>query len=167
MPIPAGYTSAQIVQAVPVPSGVIQVVSAFKTDTFATTSTSYVDVTGLSVTITPTLNTSKILVIANMFCGANSARTCAQLVRGATAIGNNTVVTNTAYGFVADDTSRLAQRQFQALPITILDSPATTSATTYKLQILNDGAVTSTVNKWELNTGFGGSSSITVMEVLA
>ena len=76
-------------------------------------------------------------------------------------------MTNAAYGFMSDDTSRLAQRAFNALPITILDSPATTSATTYKLQILNDGSVTSTVNKWELNTGFGGSSSITVMEVLA
>lgn len=151
----------------PTASKIAQVVSAFKTDTFATTSTSYVDVTGLSVTITPTLNTSTILVIANMFCGSFGSRTCAQLLRGATAIGNNTVVTQPSYGFMADDTSRLAQRAFNALPITILDSPATTSATTYKLQILNDGGSTGTVNKWELNTGFGGSSSITVMEVLA
>ena len=161
------YDGAAWATVGPAASKIAQVISTFKTNTFATTSTSYVDVTGLSVTITPTLNTSTILVIANMFCGANSARTCAQLVRGSTAIGNNTVVTNAAYGFMADDTSRLAQRAFNALPITILDSPATTSATTYKLQILNDGAATSTVNKWELNTGFGGSSSITVMEVLA
>ena len=44
---------------------IIQVIQTVKTDTFSTTSTSYVDVTGLSVSITPSSSSNKILVIAN------------------------------------------------------------------------------------------------------
>ena len=42
--------------------GVIQVKSTTKTDTFTTNSTSFTDITGLSVSITPTISDSKILV---------------------------------------------------------------------------------------------------------
>ena len=42
---------------------VIQVASTSKTDPFSTSSTSFVDVTGLSVSITPTSTSSKILVL--------------------------------------------------------------------------------------------------------
>jgi hypothetical protein len=52
------------VPAARLPAGsVLQVVSTVKTDTFTTVSSSYVDVTGLSVSITPTSATSKILVL--------------------------------------------------------------------------------------------------------
>ena len=46
--------------------GIIQVKSVIKTDTFTTDSTSYTDVTGLSVSITPTRSDSKILVMVTM-----------------------------------------------------------------------------------------------------
>ena len=60
-PVVAGATSA--VQA---SSGkVLQVVSTTKTDTFSTASTTFVDLTGLSVSITPTSTSSKILVLVN------------------------------------------------------------------------------------------------------
>ena len=49
--------------------GIVQCVSTTKTDTFTTTSTSFVDVTGLSATITPKFSTSKILV---MYAGCAS-----------------------------------------------------------------------------------------------
>ena len=42
--------------------GIIQVVSAYKGDNFSTSSTTFVDITGLSATITPKFSTSKILV---------------------------------------------------------------------------------------------------------
>ena len=48
---------------------IIQVVSTNKLDTFTSNSTSPVDVTGLSVTLTPTLATSKVLIFA-MISGA-------------------------------------------------------------------------------------------------
>ena len=45
------------------PAGsVLQVVQTVKTDTFATTSTSFVDITGVSVAITPSSTSSKILI---------------------------------------------------------------------------------------------------------
>ena len=44
---------------------ILQVVSTFKNDTFSTTSSSYVDVTGLSVAITPSATSSKILILSN------------------------------------------------------------------------------------------------------
>ena len=49
-----------------IPGSTVQVVQSTKTDVFSTTSTSYTDVTGLSVSISPKFSTSKILVIGNM-----------------------------------------------------------------------------------------------------
>ena len=48
---------------------VLQVLSATKTDTFSTTSTSFVDVPDLSITITPAASTSKLLVMADVKLG--------------------------------------------------------------------------------------------------
>ena len=58
-----GTGAATIHSDVVFPAGhVLQVVSTTKTDFFSTTSTTYVDVTGLSATITPSSTSSKILV---------------------------------------------------------------------------------------------------------
>ena len=51
---------------------VLQVLSTAKIDTFSSSSTSYVDVTGLSVAITPQFSTSKILVMAQINAGLSS-----------------------------------------------------------------------------------------------
>ena len=51
---------------------VIQVVSTTKTNTFTTASASYVDITGLSVSITPKETASKILILFGV-CGSNSS----------------------------------------------------------------------------------------------
>jgi hypothetical protein len=45
---------------------VLQVVQTTKTDTFTTTSTSFTDVTGLSVSITPSSASSKILIFSEI-----------------------------------------------------------------------------------------------------
>jgi hypothetical protein len=65
MPIPSGYTSGQVVQAVPVPSGILQVVTGTTSTTVSTTSTSYVT-TNLTATITPSSTSSKILIFASV-----------------------------------------------------------------------------------------------------
>ena len=49
--------------------GIIQVVSATKTDTFSATANQTVDITGLSVTITPKFSSSKILINYNITAG--------------------------------------------------------------------------------------------------
>jgi hypothetical protein len=150
---------------------VLQVVTAFKSDTFTTNSATYTDITGLSVTITPTLNTSKIYVIASV-TGAGTqgqAPGMCQILRGATVIGSGDTAGSRVSGFAALGRSGGATEMASAV-INYLDSPATTSATTYKVQTnALDSANTVFVNRCESNTDSGsrvrGSSTITVMEI--
>jgi hypothetical protein len=68
--------------------GVVQVKSATKTDTFTTSSTSYVDVTGLTVSITPTSASNKVFVLVSTTGAGTNGTNIAylQLVRDSTAI---------------------------------------------------------------------------------
>ncbi len=66
---------------------ILQVVQATKTDTFTTTSTSFTDVTGVTVDITPAATSSKILIIASIQVGGSSTvREALKLVRDSTDI---------------------------------------------------------------------------------
>ena len=152
-------------------SKVGQVLSTALTTTFTTSSTSFTDITGLSVAITPTLNTSKILVmvqlVASQDVGVNQA--AARLVRDSTAIdigdaaGSRTQALNQVRGQATDTPIVLAA--------TFLDSPATTSATTYKVQGKVFTSGTFYVNRSSGDTNAQESprtaSTITVMEILA
>jgi hypothetical protein len=144
-------------------SKIAQVVSTTKTDAFSTTSTSLVDVTGMSVSITPTSATSTILVLTGLALGASgSTRSFAQLLRGATSIATST-------GFaLSNQTSVTYGLDFQSqyVSIAFIDSPATTSATTYKFQMKVDTG-TGYVNAQGGATGHGNVSTLTVMEILA
>jgi hypothetical protein len=142
---------------------IAQVVSTTKTDAFSTTSTSYVDVTGMSVSITPTSATSTILVITGLALSAGAARGYAQLVRGATNIAIST-------GFAtSNQTSVVYENNYQTQYVSIahVDSPATTSATTYKFQVKADSGSTCFVNAQAGATSHGNVSTLTVMEILA
>ena len=71
---------------------ILQIVQATKTDTFSDTSTNFVDVTGLSVSITPTISDSKILLQCNLqFGGGLNLYAPVRLLRGSTHIGQSTV----------------------------------------------------------------------------
>jgi len=152
-------SSGQSIPKAALPTGsVLQVVQTVKTDAFSTTSTSMVDVTGLSVTITPTSATSKILV--QLTCCSMGGRTnvvtmFTQIVR------NSTFIYDPGNGWGAP-----ANDQPTGLVGTYLDSPATTSATTYKLQIRGDGAIVG-INRTASEASVKGYSSITVMEIAA
>jgi hypothetical protein len=142
-----------------------QVVTANSATLTTTNSTSYVDATGLSVSITPTLSTSKILVVCDLYTyvgglmGANSggALTFAYftITRGTTNIGSLGTV-GVYSGSLSSNDITLVDRS----PLIFLDSPNTTSATTYKVQVKANGTGTSAV------TAGVGNGSITVMEVL-
>jgi len=111
---------------------VLQVVFASTTTYVGSSTSTYVN-TGLTATITPTLNTSKILVLANHTgVGKNQINTSGafKLLRDTTSISTFSVVAKT------DDssTSMVGTSTF-----VYLDSPATTSATTYKTQIKSEG----------------------------
>ena len=151
---------------------VLQVIQALKTDTQSTSSTTYVDVTGLSVTITPTSASSKILVMIRINAIANDAAagTYFNILRGATSIVSSTAGgqadTENAWGIGGGGGMTFNDRKISSAVLDYLDSPNTTSATTYKIQFL----VTSNagyVNSWATNNDLAAVSSITVMEIAA
>lgn len=140
------------------PGIIIQVVQKFKTDAFTTTSTSYVDVTGLSVTITPKSSTSKILVIVNVPGGRTGTGGDAfvRLMRDSTAIGNGTYGSFGTYAGQYGLDTKMSSRNF-------IDSPATTSPVTYKVQVLTSGD-TIYIGTRRIND-FTVGCDITVMEI--
>ena len=130
--------------------GIIQVVQATKTDTFSTTSQSFVDITGLSATITPKFNTSKILFQYTVSFATRSSYMHFRLVRGSTPIfiadadGNRS---RTTFGtwHTNDGHHEYFTNNFSGL---FLDSPAASSATTYKIQTLvTSGGRTGYINR--------------------
>ena len=150
----------------------VQVITTTKTDTFTTSSSSFVDITGLSVTITPSSSSSRILVsFVVQVSPSNSGwfGTQAKLLRNSTDIaigdasGSNPRVTI--------DASTNVQNAVLILPFTMqwLDSPATTSPVTYKLQLRNTQSSNTVVNKSSYNGSTEQNSmvasSITVMEI--
>ena len=145
------------------PAGsVLQVVSVTKTDSFSSSSGSFVDVTGLSVAITPSSTSSKILVMATVAVGNAINNAQINLVRNGTNISQST-------GGTANDTVAMdfpSSYKLITYPIMYLDSPATTSAVTYKIQF-NPNSATAYINVRGTDSYFGATSSITLMEIAA
>jgi hypothetical protein len=141
---------------------VLQVVSATKTDTFSMTSTvTYTDVTGLSVSITPKSTSSKILVsfsITNGNAGAN--HNMFNLVRDSTNLAQPTADTYSS----TVGTSFTASSDYKVASLSHLDSPSTTSSVTYKIQAKTSGG-TLYVNRRGDTATVSSSSSIAVMEI--
>ena len=149
--------------------GVLQVVSTAKTDTFSTTSTSFTDVTGLTVSITPSSATNKVLIIAQVALGSSANGTSLRLSGG-----NATNYVGAAAGSRIQAIiggSGMAINQFQdAMTLAYLDSPATTSSTTYAVQLrVNSGTAYVNQSPTDVNSAdyARGASSITVLEVKA
>tara|TARA_Y100000389_G_C16957946_1_gene269656 strand:- start:26 stop:484 length:459 start_codon:yes stop_codon:yes gene_type:complete len=139
-----GATSAS---AVHVPGSVIQVVEGSYNTQTDISSGSYVD-SGLSVIITPKFSSSKVYVITNLQTFINGVGIIGvNIVRGSTSI----LTLQNAAGY--QDNSA------DVVSLTKLDSPATTSATTYKVQ------VNQIANSGTLRINQNGGSRITVMEI--
>jgi len=154
---------------------ILQVVSTTKDDTFTSSSTSFTDITGLSATITPSSTDSEILVLANVKGSSDNGTSASsffyRLVRGATAISVGAAAGSRTRATGALGT-RLTGSAFilHSDTVVYLDSPNTTSATTYKVQGLT-GAGTFYLNRRETDTDSSTSprtvSSITLLEVSA
>jgi len=141
--------------------GAVQVVTTNKTDNFSTSSATYVDVTGVSVSITPTSATNKVLVIVQGIvtdeAGGSGGRM--NLLRGSTNIAQSTGATNNQTLPIE------AGLNGNPFSIVFVDSPATTSATTYKIQVrINAGGSSITIGSNRLNV-YGGHTTITAIEV--
>ena len=155
---------------------VVQVLSTTKTDTFTTTSTSYTDVTGLSVSITPKSVSSKVLVLASVpFVSVSSTTTAGagiSVFRGSTNLVAPTSPSNRIPGISKLNVQGLNAGAQWIHPTTfqILDSPASISALSYNIKTLAFGAgVTSYINRMFDDSDTANSmrlvSTITVMEI--
>lgn len=144
-------------------AGILQVVSTEKTDSFSTSSTTMVDVTGVSVSITPTFTSSKVLIVVSGAVANNNASNLSSLnlVRGSTAIAQGTGGISGNQSIVAYNNNAVNNSNFG---LTYLDSPATTSATTYKLQARSNGG-TAMIGRIGLNDEWRVVTTITAMEV--
>ena len=127
------------------PSGaVLQVVQTVKTDDFSTSSTSFVDITGLSAAITPLSTSSKILVDVRIggYDVTSASTVFFNIVRGSTTLSTGTAGTGTACTFAITANADRGENATMCL----LDSPSTTSATTYKIQA-RTGGINVDINK--------------------
>lgn len=157
---------------------VLQVIQTVKTDTFSASpgKNSWTDITGLSVSITPTTSTNKILVFIDVAVGHSGTQTTGgsvvRLVRGSTPIYVGDTAGSRALAINSFPYIAAPQYTISRYSGVFLDSPATTSSTTYKYQISGESTgYTVYVNRnghdadrWEDPRV---ASSITVMEVAA
>jgi len=168
--------------------GIIQVKQAIKTDTFSTTtnpgSVSAIDIPSLSVAITPTSNSSKILIFCNVGGHVHNSMGGALLIHrsisggssgtlstGLADAGNNRLRSNFTGNLYTTDGGGALDLQLHCMSF-ILDSPATTNAVTYKAQLQklanNDlYCINRSESDNDSNDEARTTSQITVMEVSA
>ena len=157
--------------------GIIQVKSVTKTDTFANDSETFADVTGVTVTITPTRSDSKILIMYNGCASMESTNRMGH-VRIVRVVGGTTNTTiyvgdhgaTTAQARASSSFASVYNYMLQQFSGTFMDSPATTSAVTYKMQAAaGDQGYTVNIGRDHENSNeFSRArvpTSITVMEV--
>ena len=150
--------------------GVIQMKQALKTDAFSTSSTSFVDITGLSVTLTPKFSTSKFLVTYHVTVGHNTqTQNTIQLVRQVS--GSDTVINPVAYNqgtSIQFFGSSNAGWDRGVMAYQIIDSPGTASAVSYRLRTyIYSSSVIQYINRSHNSSNNTGTSVLTVMEVSA
>jgi hypothetical protein len=115
---------------------ILQVVQAVKTDGYGQNGNAWTDIPGMSLTITPSSSSSKVLIECRIgIVSLNGTFSSAfRLYRGATLIGGGDVVNSSESVFFRS--SQMVNSDHGASDgMTYLDSPATTSATTYKIQM--------------------------------
>ena len=160
--------------------GIVQVQSTTLTTNVNVTiasgaNTTFYDVSGLSVNITPKFSTSKILVMVQMNIGTDQStqRIGVRLRRDSTTIGASTETGNSNNVGTVTSLEHHRVYQSQSVNFHFLDSPSTTSQVTYKPQVAQENSGGSSmvyINRVDgnnNNTYYNGSSTITVMEVSA
>ena len=151
---------------------ILQVVQTVKTDFFSTTSSNgtYVDITGLTASITPSSSSNKILVMVSITGGSTNWANQYQLLRGSTVLGlGDDIGSNRSRSTFSSHNAVEATDSTNTSSYTYLDSPSSTSSTTYKIQLSHRSSGTAWINR-PSNTAdydwiFSGSSTITLQEV--
>ena len=179
---PPVATSTDVVMEVPAydgakvltnktPGTVLQVVQAIKQDTQTINSTSFVDVDGLSVTITPSSASSKILVLCNVSLGAQNEGGLRVVRNGSLFLGSlNGTAPSGNFATSVDDGPAYSTSSAVSM---LLDSPASTSPVTYKVQaatLYGTGRlcfINQYPASWPTYYSAGTVSTITLMEIAA
>ena len=149
--------------------GIIQVIQTIKKEQFETSTTvgsGYADITGLSATITPKFSTSKIMVEANIYNSNNNAVNFFRVLRGSTFIEQPSGTSSSGANWNAHGFSYFDHQFQDTCVIKILDSPATTSATTYKIQTACTSNVV-TINQFFNTSNYFGITTLQLYEVSA
>ena len=157
---------------------ILQVVSIFDNTQYVFSAgsqnqTIYYDVTGLTVNITPSSTSSKILILSATTVNQTSDayNIYLRLYRGSTAIALANGTGYTAAASAGFRTAGSGNYMPVTLPINFLDSPATTSSVNYNIKCCNSGGgsypsyinrMSAVASDWPQGPG---GSSITVMEI--
>tara|TARA_B100000123_G_scaffold198551_1_gene148962 strand:+ start:481 stop:1023 length:543 start_codon:yes stop_codon:yes gene_type:complete len=161
---------------VEIPGHVINVQSVNFSGTQTSTSSSFTDVTNLSITMTPKSSSSKFFVSCSMAVGCDAHFVYLRLVRNGVALqtpddtGSNRSTSHFSY---ATDVIGSSAYIILHLPAQHLDSPNTTSAVTYKVQFAtrSDTSMSAHINRTHRNLDNSGGydangvSTLTVMEI--
>jgi len=152
---------------------VLQVVQAVNNSASATSVSSWTDFPSLSASITPSSSSNKILIQYHAYLTLNNLAGMTRIIRGSTAIGigasaGNRILTTSHHMNKATD----ANHGYHGFYGQFLDSPSTTSATTYKLQLRSQGNSTCYINRSSADADEGTYSSrsistFTIFEVSA
>lgn len=146
---------------------ILQVVSQNLTTQMSTASTSYVD-SGLTASITPSATSNKILILINIGVSISGDHNgYLKLLRDSTEINSGSGGDNNSlFGVNGNSTASRYAPMMEAC--NFLDSPSTTSAITYKVQVRShSGSHTMYINRRSNDTNFGVASNITLVEVEA
>ena len=156
---------------------IIKVLQTVKTDTFSRNGSSWGDITGMNQSITPISTSSKVFVMVDLKIGADHGDSDYnfKIVRGSTDIyigdadgsKRRSSMGTGSYGKPSNTAD--GQYRLEQVSLMFLDSPSTTSATTYKVQIINVGGRTNYINRNHHNGDTAATprtaSSITLMEI--
>jgi hypothetical protein len=163
--------TSQLADANMAPGSVIQVVQATKTDTQGINASGWTSLSGLSLNITPSSTSSRILIMAQVQVGGSETlsvdaglalyRDATIVIRG-DAAGSRTR-TSTAVG-------ARARYEINSNTIAYVDSPATTSSTNYNIQIFRSGTdgtlgINREVDDGDSPSSFRTTSTLIAMEI--
>jgi len=148
---------------------ILQVQSVFEdVGTTNTTSATFVDVTNMTVDITPAATSSKIIVLCDAKFGRATGNIASmRMMRDTTVIGQGDGVGSHIFGSMGFDASAADQQQNYGIQVMLVDEPNTTSATTYKVQYLTYAGVALYLNRpgSDSSSSTYVGSSIILMEI--
>ena len=162
-----------------IPGHVVNIHNILKTDTQTSTSSSWVDITGLSITFTPKSSTNKILIQGHVTCSINyDASMSIKPVKTVNGVSTDIAIADaagsrvrghTGYGYYNNSWNHYHYTQF---PINAVHTLSSSSSTTIKMQIRNGD--TSNIG-WAVNRAYDNdpdavwearaTSSLIVMEI--